>query len=58
MSEKTTIKLFEQKQVRSIWNDNEEKWYFSVVDVIEVLTDSPDPKDYWYRMKKREKLPW
>jgi len=42
--------------VRSVWSETERKWYFSVIDVIEVLTESNDPKDYWYRMKKREKL--
>jgi hypothetical protein len=52
----SNIKLFEEKKVRSDWNENEEQWYFSVIDVIQVLTDSLDPKDYWYRMKKREKL--
>ncbi len=52
----SNIKLFESKQVRSLWDEKEEQWYFSVVDVVEILTDSPDPKDYWYRMKKREKL--
>ena len=52
----SNIKLFENRQVRSVWNEAEEKWYFSVVDVVLILTDSPDPKDYWYRMKKREKL--
>jgi hypothetical protein len=52
----SNIKLFESKKIRSIWNAEEELWYFAVVDVIEVLTDSPDSKDYWYRMKKREKL--
>jgi hypothetical protein len=52
----SNIKLFEDKKVRSLWNEGEEEWYFSVVDVIQVLTDSSDPKDYWYRMKKREKL--
>jgi hypothetical protein len=52
----SNIKLFESKKIRSEWNEEEEKWYFSVVDIVEVLTDSPDPKDYWYRMKKREKL--
>jgi len=50
------IKFFESKQVRSHWDEKEEQWYFAVVDVVELLTDSPDPKDYWYRMKKREKL--
>ena len=52
----SNIKLFKDKKVRSLWNEEEEEWYFSVVDVIQVLTDSSDPKDYWYRMKKREKL--
>jgi hypothetical protein len=49
------IKLFENKQIRSVWNEQEQKWYFSVVDVIEALTDSDKPRDYWYRLKKREK---
>jgi len=53
MSEKTTIKLFEQKQVRSIWDDNEEKWYFSVIDVIEVLTGSERPRKYWSDLKSK-----
>ncbi|MDD5149898.1 MAG: Bro-N domain-containing protein [Flavobacterium sp.] len=50
------IKLFENNKVRSHWDQKEEQWYFSVIDVVQVLTDSLDPKDYWYRMKKREKL--
>lgn len=45
------IKLFEGKQVRSVWNDEKEEWYFSVVDVVAVLTDSKNPRDYWYRVK-------
>jgi hypothetical protein len=44
------------KKVLSHWDEKEEQWYFSVIDVVGILTDSPDPKDYWYRMKKREKL--
>jgi hypothetical protein len=51
-----SIKLFEQKQVRSLWIEKEGKWYFSVVDVIAVLTDSEKPRDYWYRIKEREKI--
>jgi prophage antirepressor-like protein len=51
----SNIKLFEQKQIRSVWNEEEKKWYFSVVDVIEALTDSEKPRDYWYRLKRREK---
>ena len=50
MSNKTSIKLFRQKQVRSVWNEREEKWYFSVQDVVEVLTDSADVKQYIKRM--------
>ena len=52
----SNIKLFKNKQIRSDWNEEEQEWFFAVVDVIAVLTDSTDPKDYWYRMKKREKL--
>lgn len=47
------IKLFEGKQVRSAWDNEKEEWYFSVVDVVAVLTDSKNPRDYWYRVKKR-----
>ena len=50
------IKLFEDKKMRSHWDQKEGQWYFPVIDVVQVLTDSLDPKDYWYRMKKREKL--
>jgi DNA-damage-inducible protein D len=49
----SNIKLFEEKKVRSIWNDDEEQWYFSVVDVIEVLTGSTIPKRYWSDLKKK-----
>jgi DNA-damage-inducible protein D len=52
----SAIKLFESKKIRSVWDALEEKWYFSVVDVVGALTDSSDPKDYWYRIKKREKV--
>ncbi len=51
----SNIKLFEHKKIRSHWNAAEEKWYFSVVDIIEVLTDSPNPQVYWRVMKKRLK---
>jgi DNA-damage-inducible protein D len=50
------IKLFEQKQIRSHWDEKEQQWYFSVIDVIEVLTDSINPRDYWFKMKKRVSL--
>ena len=49
------IKPFESKKIRSVWNEEEQKWYFSVVDVIEALTDSDKPRDCWYRLKRREK---
>lgn len=45
------LALFEEKEIRKIWKDN--KWYFSVIDVIFALTDSNKPRDYWYRLKKR-----
>lgn len=50
----SNIKLFNQRQIRSLWNEEEEQWYFSIVDVIEVLTDSPTPRQYWGKLKKRE----
>jgi len=49
------IKLFEDKQIRSIWNKDEETWYFSIVDVIGVLTESPNPRKYWSVLKTRLK---
>lgn len=48
------IKLFEEKQVRSVWDDQTEEWYFAVVDVVEVLTDSKNPNDYLKKMRKRD----
>jgi prophage antirepressor-like protein len=48
------IKLFETKKVRTAWNEEEEEWYFSVQDVVEILTDSVDVKDYIKKMKKRD----
>lgn len=50
----TQIKLFEEKQVRSVWNADEEEWYFSVVDVVEILTESKDPKQYIKKMRSRD----
>ena len=54
MSDLERIQLFESKRVRTVWNEKEEKWYFSVLDVIEVLTDSKAPTDYFKKMRKRE----
>jgi hypothetical protein len=53
MTKETAIKLFEQKQIRSIWDDEDEKWYFSVIDVIEVLTGSERPRKYWSDLKSK-----
>ena len=49
------IQLFEDRQIRTAWDEEKEEWYFSIVDVIEVLTDSPNPQTYWRVMKKRLK---
>ncbi len=49
-----SIKLFESKQIRSVWNEVEQQWYFSVVDIVEVLTDSINPTDYLKKMRKRD----
>jgi prophage antirepressor-like protein len=55
MNKQTAIKLFETKKIRTSWNEDEEEWYFSVVDVVGVLTDSPDAKRYWSVLKTRLK---
>lgn len=47
------LKTFEGSHIRSIWDEENEEWYFSVIDVVAVLTDSKNPRDYWYRVKKR-----
>lgn len=52
---KNDIKLFEQQKVRTHWDEKEEKWYFSVIDVISILTESVNPRDYWFKMKARVK---
>ena len=52
MTKKEAIKLFEERKVRTVWDDELEKWYFSIVDVIGVLTDSPDPRNYWKVIEK------
>ena len=55
MLESTEIKLFENKKVRTIWDNETEEWYFSVVDIVEVLTDSVNPNNYWKVLKNRLK---
>lgn len=55
MTQQNRIQLFEQKQVRTLWDEEQEKWYFSIVDVVGVLTDSPNPRKYWSVLKTRLK---
>lgn len=55
MTKQNAIKLFEEKKVRTVWDDETEEWYFSVVDVIEVLTESENPRKYWSVLKTRLK---
>ena len=55
MTKKQEIKQFEDRKVRTAWDDEKEKWYFSIVDVYEVLTDSKDPQAYWRKLKQRLK---
>ena len=55
MTQHNQIQLFEEKKVRAIWDDEAEKWYFSIVDAVAVLTDSPNPQTYWRVLKKRLK---
>ena len=50
----SNIKLFESKQIRTVWNQADEKWYFVVADAIQVLTDTPNPSDYIKKMRKRD----
>jgi hypothetical protein len=53
MENSTSIKLFESKKIRSHWDESEEKWYFSVIDVVEILSESSIPKRYWSDLKKK-----
>jgi hypothetical protein len=55
MGKDTTIKLFEEKQVRSVWDAEHEKWYISIVDVVAILTESVDSNAYWRKLKQRLK---
>ena len=55
MTKKEAIKVFEEKKVRTVWDDEQEKWYFSIVDVCAVLTDSKDAIAYWRKLKQRLK---
>ena len=53
MSDTEFLQLFEEQPIRSAWDEEEEEWYFSVVDVVGVLTESPNPGNYWKVLKKR-----
>jgi hypothetical protein len=55
MKKENEIKIFEDKKVRTLWDAEQEKWYLSIVDVIAVLTDSPNPRKYWSVLKTRLK---
>jgi len=52
---KDSIKIFDEKKVRTLWDEETEEWYFSIVDVVNVLTDSPNPRKYWRVLKNRLK---
>jgi len=56
MAKKTKIKLFENKKIRSVWDNEREEWYFSVVDIVGLLTDSTNPTDYLKKLRKRDEL--
>ena len=53
MTKETSIKLFESKKIRVHWDDDAEKWYFSIIDIIETLTDSNNPRRYWSDLKRK-----
>jgi hypothetical protein len=55
MTQREAIKVFEQRTIRSLWDDEAQKWFFSIVDVVAVLTESPNPQVYWRVLKKRLK---
>jgi len=53
MTQKNAIKIFEEKKVRTLWDDEQEKWYFSIIDIIEILTDSANSRRYWSDLKRK-----
>ena len=55
MTKQQALKLFEEKKVRTVWDDEQEKWYFSIVDVVSILTESTDGRKYWNKLKQRLK---
>lgn len=55
MTKRNQIQIFNEKKVRTVWDSDTEEWYFSVIDVVDILTESPDPKRYWSVLKTRLK---
>ncbi|MEG1725757.1 MAG: hypothetical protein RR313_10225 [Anaerovoracaceae bacterium] len=55
MKQQNKIQLFEERKVRTLWDEDQEKWYFSIVDVVGILTDSVDGRKYWNKLKQRLK---
>jgi len=55
LTKKETIKIFEERKVRTVWDENQEKWYFSIIDAVAILTDSKDSTAYWRKLKQRLK---
>jgi DNA-damage-inducible protein D len=55
MKQQDAVKIFEDKKVRTLWDEEQEKWYFSLIDVIEILTGSPRPRKYWNALKTKLK---
>ena len=55
MTKKDAIKIFEDKKIRAVWDDKKEEWFFSIVDVVAVLTDSDNPRRYWSDLKRKLK---
>ena len=55
MTKKGSLKIFEENKVRAVWDDETEEWYFSVIDIVAILTESPDPRNYWKVLKSRLK---
>ena len=58
MVKQNAIKVFEEKKVRTVWDSDKEEWYFSIVDVVAVLTDSKNPTTYWRVFKKKVVRRW
>ena len=55
MTQKQSLQIFEDRKIRTVWDSEQEKWYFSIVDVIEILTESKDATAYWNKLKQRLK---